>query len=623
MVWFAKIHTKTTAASASRDNTVASVASAPMHPAPVMLSSSDTDDLIELLDKIVAGNLRPEDIRPFFDARKSRSLLEVPSPDPIRDLKHWISQDGATEVFTNNAHGFDAYGESKTSLLIARPNFTGILWIDHDTNPGQLEYAFASVDTNNDETLTYGVLRGSLEKNVVDIISEKKIGDALGYYLGIDFPTDHAAALKLANEVRLGSHVNPYFRSVAIRLADVISREASQFNSSAERKGELSEVARAVNDLGRSQITFAELGNRILKTGFSSTEFLVARLWALQHFELYSGSKAPQQGPHYEQNRRDGQLFMRFAIGQMLGVTPEQLVQATFDFGPFYNRKNDKGFPIPGAYAADTPSLHDAMPTEGYGRFLGFKTTASGEIDFRFESPNNGMALITQEDIDVALALAFVGTKPIKPSFSLDEASKYPYFVSQKQWEPEWVGYSAFGKTLYATDYWLGAICVYNTGFAGKDDIDSRFTSTARELFDQMRPLDGNVNLQLRPMEIQRSWTAGERNEHECVIQKITMGITSERWEPKPDGCSDWSGKESGHSKIFNAHYEDIATMWPIYERQRQLMGLLYGLSELRSRGFEPSPSLMTRIKGVQEAYTSQPSLPLSNQFVLWHEFRR
>jgi hypothetical protein len=298
------------------------------------------------------------------------------------------------------------------------------------------------------------------------------------------------------------------------------------------------------------------------------------------------------------------------------------MINSTNDFGPLYNKRETlSGFLVPGTRLPPThpPGADDHMPSEGYGKFRGFSATTNGNLHFAFDDPAD-VVYVTRDDIDVALVLAFSEEKPGFPSLSLESADPSGLLVLEKVWEPKWIGHTKVGKTLYATDYNIGAICGYH-GSAALREASEADRGKAMDLFDRFsRVKSENCTLRICPGPIEIAWTKTADELTQCRIIKSDYHIISEESGYDGDGnYQKWHGNHTKHAQIFNAKADEIAEIWPVFERYRQLGALLYSFTELRARGFQPSPELNYHIQAVANQYKSRPPVPKSQRLIMWH----
>ncbi len=451
-----------------------------------------------------------------------------------------------------------------------------------------------------------------------DVRITATIDAALRSFIGAEYEMNSDNALGFAQFISTVSIArdNPRAQSEATQLIAIIDHERKFIASSNANYEIAHNIAALVKGIYEGSTTYADLVGRVKDNNNAAIEIAINRLWALEYLYSYEGRDLESDNRFENTSTRN--FFIQCLASKLLDSSPEQLIVSTEDFGPFYNRRNRFGYMLPGDFDVSE------VPSGSFGGLLGIRG-ANGEIEFRFDEARNSMAYLTKEDIDTALVLAFGDDKPLMPSISMNNLDDRTPFLAEKVWEPEWLGKTAFGKTLYATDYWMGRICGFKNGELHANEILADYLKATQEIVLGLHEIGlrvDNTNFNLRPMQIDWFWETDANNqEHRCTIKKITMGMLSEKAKFDSENkqyVNEWSGEDTGHSKIFNERYDEIATMWPIFERQRHLVALTRSLTELRERGFQPSAALADRISKMNEAFNSQPALKFQDRLVLW-----
>ncbi|MBJ7532969.1 hypothetical protein JDN40_02415 [Rhodomicrobium vannielii ATCC 17100] len=119
------------------------------YPAPVLLTGSDTDDIMGLLKRSIDGSLKPREIEDFFKRRRTAQL----QPKPVNpkaggnSYGHWGNNRGG-EIFAHQkpTH-LDIHATSGVSFMIARPGFNGAVWVDCDAS-GKVEFTALGMPAN-------------------------------------------------------------------------------------------------------------------------------------------------------------------------------------------------------------------------------------------------------------------------------------------------------------------------------------------------------------------------------------------------------------------------------------------------------------------------------------------
>lgn len=336
---------------------------------------------------------------------------------------------------------------------------------------------------------------------------------------------------------------------------------------------------------------------------------------------------------------------------QQVAITYDELKESALIMGPRYNRIGHNGLPVLGVWEPPSPDRSDAMremtsrgsyvPPPGAGIYRGLKTTPDGFIRFNCSMSGQKPALLTQEDFDVAMLLAFSDdAKVIWPSLSIESVDKsmtdgHDLFVA-KEFSPDWMGHTDFGRTMYITDVLCGALAWNPTSFP----VASGNTEHEKNRYE-------NITKFLRNIE----WTGGRhtrsssarvmlRTEHHHIeglapklvdgqhiwdigVKDVRMRVDGSYILRRTDGdenrlvaLNDSTYHQGAVAEKLTKSYDYIAELMPVFERARQLMGLLYSLSELRSAGFTPNPRLIDALQGKHEAYAQRPPLPRNQLWI-------
>lgn len=65
---------------------------------------------------------------------------------------------------------------------------------------------------------------------------------------------------------------------------------------------------------------------------------------------------------------------------------------------------------------------------------------------------------------------------------------------------------------------------------------------------------------------------------------------------------NDGQARHDTYADYLTREYDRLAACWPVFERQRHLVGLLYAIHELRKRGFQPGSTLNEGIRANEHA---------------------
>jgi hypothetical protein len=324
----------------------------------------------------------------------------------------------------------------------------------------------------------------------------------------------------------------------------------------------------------------------------------------------------------------------------VLEVTDKQVRNATWQFGPIYNALNADLYLVPhtlghSGAAKDAPA--------SFGRFIGLSGFGAGDLGLHFDtaSPYPG-PLVYPEDITTCLALAFGSPNAQLPRVSLDEIkspSGSDQFVvlptaqnlTNKLFDPAWLGSTLLGKTLYATDYWMGRMFA---GFSGtqnppvmSDAAFNGFPEASKLLLQDIYAIpnytDAGQYYCIVPDVIQANWQKYNGNLH-CVVEAMRMRVcgwdSTEKLTAPPSATMpvDLSTRAGRVAAVLTERYDEIAQAWPMYERLRQLTAIFQCAIELRARGFVPNDALKQRLRDhIQRHEGMAKGLPTRN-FVTW-----
>lgn len=229
--------------------------------------------------------------------------------------------------------------------------------------------------------------------------------------------------------------------------------------------------------------------------------------------------------------------------------------------------------------------------------------------------------MLVPEDFDVAIALAFGGTEPIYPSLSLEAAhtevdDKFDCF-SIKLWDPAWLQETDFGRTLYITDALTGALGWNPTAFSVRHNTYNQ-NLRAGMLLSALHMSGGacagycSGRVMLRPEHIPITM---DRHKSIDPLNKIFWRVSVGQPKIMVDGAfiaqDSYDGEKDKNFALNDTRYSHgrtaqkltqlynvIAIQIPAFERNRQLMALLYGLIKLRENPYyKPSEDLITRAR--------------------------
>lgn len=300
------------------------------------------------------------------------------------------------------------------------------------------------------------------------------------------------------------------------------------------------------------------------------------------------------------------EIFSRL---QANGIDANKVFENTINYGPFYNPLSTNTLPVVGELL---PMFHGGkhdgdLIQSGKGFFNGLTANNRGEINFSFtETPN---ALIFDEDIDALLVLAFSEKIMLWPSIDVPEGKNFKTVAIRKKiTEPAWLLNTELGRTLYAIDVLAGELSWSIENFVINDSTESESVQTFKKIKVKLlecgnRDANGMqtmINVNPKHVDInKRSTVSGDLTNISISPNSITVSIDgffkSRFGKIKHHNSLDYSHTQK--TRILTEHFNDIAFIFPIYERLRQIIGITYSLAELKRSGFSPSESLIKHIK--------------------------
>jgi TPR repeat protein len=444
---------------------------------------------------------------------------------------------------------------------------------------------------------------------------------ALRHYLGLGVPTDYSQSLNyldLANVDDQQASVRYMLQDIKGRLRFILQDRSTPAYENADSR-EIVQRYDAVFANGTDAKISDSFFLFMAKKAAPSIS-LSDHLWARTVLaELEGGSSQS----HW---RFAAQAIQR----RIKGVTNNEVHKSTNDFGYIYNERNASGYLVPAtSVSPQRPGDGDfykrsRAPISGLGVVRGLSTTASGQINLRCDEPTSpANTFLTSEDVSVALALAFGTSAPIMPSLSIEDIGKKDaksprFFIKQKEWNPAWIGHTQLGKTLYAADYWMARIVAGSSRFyTNGQALDPVADTILQRLALAGGHSDGNwERVMIHPKEIVRTWTGSIQEGLLCQIHSAAIGVVGANVVVHADGTEDRSRNVNDDkygagraANIFTLHYDDIAKVWPVFERTRQLTVLLSLLKELREKGFKPSAALQGSIDATYRNYNGRPAM--------------
>ena len=319
-------------------------------------------------------------------------------------------------------------------------------------------------------------------------------------------------------------------------------------------------------------------------------------------------------------NHHVWQAIFRIVLMDFADSDIDQVLERSWNYGPFYNKTDLNGMPILGDLHSEhygTFGNEDGLTIEGGRRdFLGLTASDDGEIDFHFASDEGKPSLIFEEDILVALALAFseehfqwpavdmphhqVSTDLINLGCTIPSGEE-PHLIDL---EPRWLLNTSIGPTLHISDLLAGRLAWDTEEFSFSDDENSH---QIKKILSQISRLKTphpkryfgrvvNVNLEEVNLAVGVKKIQGQYST--SVIPSQPKLRISGDYQFTEELTRRWSKENDikynhGHRcAILTQNMHIILTSLPIFDRLLQFMKMIYSLNELKKQGFMPSKDL-------------------------------
>jgi|GEM_PF-5596777 len=308
---------------------------------------------------------------------------------------------------------------------------------------------------------------------------------------------------------------------------------------------------------------------------------------------------------------REWNALESFCALKYNNLNPLSILSSTFEYGPFYNRLNQHGHPIIGSYEAVNYAGKEGTKflTSGRNYFEGLEAKQGESINFRFTEGD--INLITDEDIDTVLALAFSSSEFQWASIDVPSSQAASFFrMREKNTTPYWLLYTDFGRTLYATDVLAGEL---SWNFNELEFLNESLyvSKTFNKIASKLRSVENKymeisasraINVNPKSVSLQSSFKG---DTFSVAVNAVKMGI---------DGTYVLKGGKIAHknnpayihpqrTKILTEHYNELAFIIPAYERLRQLVAMQYVLKELIDHGYKPPLEIKQRAEEAQKRY--------------------
>jgi hypothetical protein len=239
--------------------------------------------------------------------------------------------------------------------------------------------------------------------------------------------------------------------------------------------------------------------------------------------------------------------------------------------------------------------------SQSFGTFLGLEGRPNGNVHFQFVGAAANQVPITSADIDAVFVLVFGTRGPAWPSFT------------NGKFDPPWLAHTDIGNTFHSTDQLLSRLSglvnmpLSDEPGASRKELVVGFHEADQEIKTCQ---DAHAHRHLvRPEKIYRTWSELPDGTLRCQMHKVQMRV-----EPRQDQPLDKHRPSFDPTK--QGLFDHLAARWPVLERYRQLMGLLYAIHELRERGFCPGHILANSIRANEVAFAEGKYAPADPEFI-------
>jgi hypothetical protein len=310
------------------------------------------------------------------------------------------------------------------------------------------------------------------------------------------------------------------------------------------------------------------------------------------------------------------------AISDLLNFKQKEpdLVQRISRLGITYNPLDEQGIPIPGFIRGRLPSDPDGWHNVNEFKFIdGILNTVGVKAT---ELP----PFITQDDIDVALYLAFV--ENVALVFSLDGVDKgHPSKLNRKRFQPDWLASTDFGQAFYFADWLMKSMSA--SGGHGVPSLTNPFVSSSTvndwrqpaflkhlsslqssmwhddyALPDGTRAESGRLQIVGEGVQLSRARYKNRLGQDvfQYQIKKINTYIDSSLYRDKGSSGEAHFKRRDKRTKVgkfaaeLTKHYDYASDLFPIFRRVEKLLAIFNTFYQARQDGVRLSPSEISRI---------------------------
>jgi len=311
------------------------------------------------------------------------------------------------------------------------------------------------------------------------------------------------------------------------------------------------------------------------------------------------------------------------ALATRIGLTFDDISKSTIISGPRYNPVDQNGLPILGVWEEAAESQEQALeankaygsfvPNSGASLFKGLTAHPEKGVSFHVEETQNLPALLLPEDFDTVMTLCFAHPERVLwPSLSLEDVDDKQIHLDKSQLQrkdffPDWLGHTNFGKTLFTTDQLIGNWAWRSETFVSGEPELTYTPDVSRHAKAFIRDLrltggragkGGSSRVMLRPEKVDNH-IYGTRQDESTSIH-ITVGELRMRVdgsyilkeieqngkivEKRLVALNDETFQQGRTCQKLTDNFHIISKFDPRFARAEQMMRLLYAVADLREK---------------------------------------
>ncbi len=316
--------------------------------------------------------------------------------------------------------------------------------------------------------------------------------------------------------------------------------------------------------------------------------------------------------------------LMMIAEAQTLGVELDEFLRMSTNVGIVHNALTPLGTPVPGLIRRRL----EGDPT-GFARLEGVSVSGSDVTLIGKPSHPHELPLIIDEDREVAIALAFAELQPLDASFSLETHGKLTpeyraYTRLDVQWfSPEWLAQTEAGKALYWADHLMksmsmrdGFMSLFDPTVSSSLDPHFEIPKIVEELqsthVDDYDGMGGRHAIMLKSIDysVERR---GLGTAFDLLFRDINVFIDGSYVRYEADGSEDRSVRPNDPNTsvgkwgaLFTENYELISSLFPVFERVRQLLALFKLVAAARDEKLVNEAALQRKAQSIVQRFSAR-----------------